>query len=108
MITPKNNACNKTRKTWLTMNCTSGWDGRLCVPGVADVTWVQLHQKVRILHLYRPTSPLHVGSPDFFFLTTPLGLQDVSSLTRDQTWALVVTAPSPKPRVLTTGPPGLS
>ena len=57
---------------------------------------------------HRPTSPLHVGSPDFFFLTTPLGLQDISSLTRDQTWALVVTAPSPKPRVLTTGPPGLS
>ena len=44
----------------------------------------------------------------FFFLTTPLGLQDVSSLTRDQTWVLTVKAPSPKPQVLTTGPPGLS
>ena len=77
---------------------------------VADVTRVWLHQKVRTLCLHRPTSPLHAGSPDFFFffLTTPLGLQDVSSLTRDQTWVLTVKAPSPKPQVLTTGPPGLS
>ena len=51
------------------MNCASGRDGRVCVARVrvAGVTWVQLHQKVRILCLHRPTSPLHVGYPDFFF-----------------------------------------
>ena len=61
MITPKNNVCNKTRKTWLTMNCTSGWDGRVCVAGVADVTWVQLYQKVRILHLAQAHIPSSCG-----------------------------------------------
>ena len=37
----------------------------------------------------------------FFFLAMPLGMQDLSSLTRDQTQALAV-------KVLTTGPPQIS
>ena len=31
----------------------------------------------------------------FFFLTTPCGFWDLSSLTRDQTWATAMTVPSP-------------
>ena len=57
-------------------------DVHILIPRICE--YVPLHGKRDVIHLKA-----------FFFLATLCSLQDLSSLTRDRTWAMAVKAPSP-------------